>query len=217
MQNQRNHRGQTILNVNLLLLAFILTSLQGCGRSNNPDSASDDEIFSAVASGEGQDPQRALEVWHRRKDESPAAYDKSLKAYRNYIKYFGGDAGTTTIDEYVEKRSALRKKDEQDVEANRLARQKTDAEHAAKQAQEEAVNRVRAERTAEITDKYAAADRELDAEYKRRSAISLEESSIAAADIAKRREQLRLDFNAELQKLNSQTEFPVTRPATAPK
>jgi hypothetical protein len=109
------------LKITVLLLGIL--SVAGCDKglgSKTADELSDDEVYRVIYRAGGADSageEKAVAFAHRVKDEAPLDYLNTTNAYRHQIKYYSGDEGTTTVDQYIAGCQAERAKQKAELDA----------------------------------------------------------------------------------------------------
>jgi hypothetical protein len=167
-----------------MLLVF---SLAGCGRSNNPEAVSDDDLYRAEARAEGVNEDNAVLVAHRHLDEDPLRYLDATKKLRLYIKYYKDNAGDCTLDEYV---ALETKKREGAIEAVKAER-----EHAAKV---QAAMPEFLRRCAEYDKRTAPANEAALEQCKKECDLKVEAAAAHCTELVKSRDQAERRMNEPL-------------------
>jgi hypothetical protein len=185
------------------LLAWMFAALivTGCGKNSDPTTASDDEVYRAEARANEENEEQAIARAHRLKDQDPIGYYNEIKKLRSYIKYYGGNSGTTTLDQYVEKRqaelSASRKENEQfQTEAAKVIAQ------SKKREEDERANDAK---RAAMVERHSAEEKKLRGEYAERIdalRFASEERAALQKEAGDKLEALRAQQNDELAKLH---------------
>jgi len=109
------------LKITALLLGIF--SVAGCDKglgSKTADELSDDEVYRVIYRARGADSaaeEKAVTFAHRCQDETPLDYINTTNAYRHQIKYYCGDEGTTTVDQYIAGCQAERAKQKAELDA----------------------------------------------------------------------------------------------------
>jgi hypothetical protein len=168
----------------------------------SPDLASDDDIYRAEARASGEDEAQAVARAHRNKDEDPLTYLTETRNLRKCIKYSGGDAGTTTLEQYVASGQASRAKSE----AENVAFQKNAAAIEAQAAKRDALTRAHEKAVEALTMKFDAEEKAIDADYRPRIKAmnsSSEEAQALMSELADKRQAMQERQRQEMANLNA--------------
>lgn len=177
------------------------TSAAGGGTS--PDLASDDDLYRAEARASGEDEAQAVARAHRTRDEEPITYLNETRKLRKYIKYSGGDGGTTTLEQYVANGQAARGKNQ----ADNAAFQKNAAEIEAQAEKRDALTRAHLKAVEILNAKFDAEEKALDADYRSRIKAlnaSSEEAQTLTSQFANKRQAMQKRQRQEMDNLNAE-------------
>lgn len=90
--------------VALSVVIIGMSVFAGCDKSAT--TASDDDIYRAMARADGESEDEALARAHRVKETDPLVYVSETKKLREYIKYSGGDDGNATLEDFVKRKQS---------------------------------------------------------------------------------------------------------------